>query len=33
VLVLIAGFVSFPVLTRLLDNHQYGILGYYDTLG
>ena len=33
VLVLIAGFVSFPVLTRLLDNHQYGILGYYDTWG
>lgn len=31
VLVLVAGFVSFPVLTRLLDNTQYGILGYYDT--
>src|SRR5579871_2255717 len=30
-LVLIAGFVSFPILTRLLDNTQYGILGYYDT--
>lgn len=31
VLVLLAGFVSFPVLTRLLDNTQYGVLGYYDT--
>jgi O-antigen/teichoic acid export membrane protein len=30
-LVLIAGFVSFPILTRLLDNTQYGILGYFDT--
>jgi O-antigen/teichoic acid export membrane protein len=29
--VLLAGFVSFPLLTRLLDNHQYGILGYYET--
>ncbi len=28
---LIAGLVSFPVLTRLLDNTQFGILGYYDT--
>lgn len=33
ILVLLAGFVSFPILTRLLDNHQYGILGYYDTWG
>lgn len=31
VLVILAGFVSFPVLTRLLDNTQYGILGYYET--
>lgn len=31
VLVIMAGLVSFPVLTRLLDNTQYGILGYYDT--
>jgi O-antigen/teichoic acid export membrane protein len=32
VLVIVAGFVSFPILTRLLDNTQYGIIGYYDTL-
>lgn len=31
VLVLLAGAVSFPLLTRLLDNTQYGILGYYET--
>lgn len=31
VLVLLAGMVSFPILTRLLDNTQYGILGYYET--
>src|SRR5664279_1017772 len=30
-LVLIAGFISFPILTRLLDNTQYGILGFFDT--
>jgi len=30
-LVLLAGFVSFPLLTRLLDNAQYGILGYFET--
>src|SRR5690606_11746027 len=30
-LVLLAGVVSFPLLTRLLDNTQYGILGYYET--
>lgn len=30
-LVLLAGMVSFPLLTRLLDNTQYGILGYYET--
>lgn len=30
-MVLLAGFVSFPVLTRLLDNTQYGILGYFET--
>lgn len=29
--VMLAGLVSFPILTRLLDNTQYGILGYYDT--
>lgn len=28
---IMAGLVSFPLLTRLLDNTQYGILGYYDT--
>jgi len=31
VIVLLAGFVSFPLLTRLLDNTQYGILGYFET--
>ena len=31
VLVMIAGFISFPVLTRMLDNTEYGILGYYET--
>src|SRR5690606_41203737 len=31
VLVMAAGLISFPVLTRLLDNTQYGILGYYET--
>ncbi|MDI9240384.1 oligosaccharide flippase family protein [Lysobacter sp. LF1] len=31
ILVLLAGLVSFPLLTRLLDNTQYGILGYYET--
>ncbi|GAA5076107.1 oligosaccharide flippase family protein [Lysobacter panacisoli] len=30
-LVMLAGVVSFPLLTRLLDNTQYGILGYYET--
>ena len=30
-IVLLAGFVSFPLLTRLLDNTQYGILGYFET--
>jgi len=30
VLVMIAGFVSFPIMTRLLDTGQYGIFGYYD---
>jgi O-antigen/teichoic acid export membrane protein len=29
-MVIAAGFVSFPVMTRLLDNHQFGILGYYE---
>ncbi len=31
VLVMLAGFISFPIMTRLLDNTQYGILGYFDT--
>lgn len=31
ILVLLAGLVSFPIMTRLLDNTQYGILGYYET--
>ena len=31
VLVILAGLVSFPILTRLLDNTQYGILNYYDS--
>lgn len=31
VLATLAGLVSFPVMTRLLDNTQYGIFGYYDT--
>ncbi|HZP65021.1 MAG TPA: oligosaccharide flippase family protein, partial [Rudaea sp.] len=30
VLVMIGGFVSFPIMTRLLDTGQYGIFGYYD---
>ena len=30
-LVIVAGLVSFPILTRLLDNKQYGILNYYDS--
>ena len=30
VLIMAAGFVSFPVMTRLLDTGQYGIFGYYD---
>ncbi len=28
---ILAGLVSFPLLTRLLDTTQYGILGYYDS--
>lgn len=31
VLIMAAGLVSFPLLTRLLDNTQYGILGYFET--
>ena len=31
ILMMAAGLISFPVLTRLLDNTQFGILGYYDT--
>lgn len=30
VMVLAAGFVSFPFMARLLDNHQFGVLGYYE---
>ena len=30
--VMLAGFISFPILTRLLDNTQFGILRYYETL-
>jgi O-antigen/teichoic acid export membrane protein len=30
VLTVAAGFVSFPIMTRLLDNHQFGILGFYE---
>lgn len=30
-LVMLAGLISFPALTRLLDNTEYGILGYYET--
>lgn len=32
-LVVAAGFVSFPVLARLLDNRQFGLLGYYEAWG
>lgn len=31
-MVLLAGFISFPILTRLLDNAEFGILRYYETL-
>jgi O-antigen/teichoic acid export membrane protein len=30
-LALVAGFISFPILTRLLDNTQFGILRYYES--
>lgn len=30
VLVVAAGFVSFPIMARLLDNRQFGLLGYYE---
>jgi len=30
VLGIVAGFISFPIMTRLLDTTQYGIFGYYD---
>ncbi|GAB3094369.1 lipopolysaccharide biosynthesis protein [Lysobacter terrae] len=30
--VMLLGFISFPILTRFLDNTQFGILRYYDTL-
>ncbi len=29
-LILLAGFVSYPILTRLLSNAEYGVLGYFD---
>ena len=32
-LVVAAGFVSFPILARLLDNRQFGLLGYYEAWG
>lgn len=31
VLMMAAGFVSFPIMTRLLDNTEYGIFGYFDS--
>lgn len=30
--VMLLGFISFPILTRFLDNTQFGILRYYETL-
>lgn len=30
--VMLLGFISFPILTRFLDNAEFGILRYYDTL-
>ena len=30
-IVMLADFISFPILTRLLDNTQFGILRYYET--
>src|SRR5690348_4534377 len=30
-LVMLASFVSFPLMARLLDNHEFGVLGYYET--
>ncbi len=30
--VMLLGFISFPILARFLDNAQFGILRYYDTL-
>lgn len=30
VLIMLAGFVSYPILTRLLSNAEYGVLGYFD---
>nr|WP_269635116.1 oligosaccharide flippase family protein [Lysobacter daejeonensis] len=30
--VMLLGFISFPILTRFLDNTEFGILRYYDTL-
>lgn len=31
VLIMLAGFVSFPIMTRLLNNTEYGIFGVFDT--
>lgn len=31
-IVMLAGFITFPILTRLLDNTQFGILRYYETM-
>ena len=30
--VMLLGFISFPILTRFLDNTEFGILRYYETL-
>lgn len=30
-LVMLAGFISFPILTRLLSNTEFGVLRYYET--
>lgn len=32
-MVVAAGFVSFPLLARMLDNRQFGLLGYYEAWG
>jgi O-antigen/teichoic acid export membrane protein len=32
-MVVAAGFISFPLLARLLENRQFGLLGYYEAWG